>query len=150
MRSPQNRIGSVAITAVLGITLTLTLAALLLYTLVSAKIDALHGYKDRFTAYYLCETGISVAMLDFAQGKIGKNSGQWAERDFDYEVNGKKYKIHYKISRPSGAANYKVTSSVYKVTSSVKSPYGLNKTYYLTASGPRAFPIFIRGFAGGK
>ena len=143
MRSPQNRIGSVAITAVLGITVTLTLAVLLLYTLVNVKIDALHGYKDRFAAYYLCETGISVAMLDFAQGKIGKNPGQWAERDFDYEVNGKKYKIHYKISRPSGAANYKVTSSV-------KSPYGLNKTYYLTASGPRAFPIFIRGFAGGK
>jgi hypothetical protein len=143
MEKIKSKSGAVAITVVVVITLSLTLAVLLLYILVNAKLDSILGYKDRVIAYYLCETGISVAMLDFGRGNIGKGKNQWTERSFDFDIGKKKYAIHYKITRPSGSTNYKVTSSV-------KSPLGFKRSYYLTAAGPRAFPIFIRGFAGGK
>ncbi len=142
MRFFSGKKGGVAIIVVAGLTLTLTLAVLYLYVLVSSRVDALHSYNDRFLAYYLCETGISVAMLDFGKGKIGRGAGQWTEREFDFDVGGKTYKIHYKLAKVAGSANYKIISSV-------ESPSGLNKTFYLSAAGPRAFPIFIRGFAGG-
>lgn len=142
LRNPK---GSVAIMLVSSITIVLTLAVLYLYILINARIDAMHGYKDRFLAYYLCETGISIAMLDFGQGKIGNSKKQWTERNLDFEIGGKDYAIYYNITKAHGSADYKITSMV-------KSPLGLDRTYYMTAAGPRAFPLYIRGFggAGGK
>lgn len=143
LRNPK---GSVAIMLVSSITIILTLAVLYLYILINARIDAMHGYKDRFLAYYLCETGISIAMLDFGQGKIGNHPRrQWTARNLDFEIDGKDYAIYYNITKAEGSPNYKILSMV-------KSPLGLDRTYYMTAAGPRAFPLYIRGFggAGGK
>ena len=142
LRNPK---GSVAIMLVSSITIVLTLAVLYLYILINARIDAMHGYKDRFLAYYLCETGISIAMLDFGKGHIGNSKKQWTERNLDFEIDGKAYAIYYKITKAPGSADYKILSMV-------KSPLGLDRTYYMTATGPRAFPLYIRGFggAGGK
>ena len=47
------------------------------------------------------------------------------------------------LTKPNGSINYKIMARV-------RSPFGLDRTYYLTASGPLTFPIFIRGFAGGR
>ncbi|MDP8229802.1 MAG: hypothetical protein P9L93_01715 [Candidatus Gorgyraea atricola] len=142
LRNPK---GSVAIMLVSSITIVLTLAVLYLYILINARIDSIHGYKDRFLAYYLCETGISIAMLDFGEGNIGPSRRQWTERNLEFEIDGKPYAIYYNITKAPGSANYKILSMV-------KSPFGLDRTYYMTASGPRAFPLYIRGFggAGGK
>ena len=143
MPKTKDKKGAIAIIFVTAVTLSLTLAVLLLYTLVNARIESIHGYRDRFLAYYLCETGISVATLDFANGKIGSSEGRWTERDFDYRVGEKTYSVHYSISRPSGSADYNITAAV-------NSPLGLGRKYYLTASGPLKFPGFIRGFGGGR
>ena len=143
MKKIKKQNGSVAILLVTVVTLSLTLAVMLLYVLVNARIEALHGYRDRFMAYYLCETGISVATLDFANGKVGEGKDQWTKRDFDYKIGEKVYTIHYEITKPNGSINYKIMARV-------RSPFGLDRTYYLTASGPLTFPIFIRGFAGGR
>lgn len=130
----QNKKGSIAIIVVLGTTLTLTLAVMTLYVLVNAKLTSLKSNKEKFIAYYLCETGISGAMYDLANGTKRTETNN----NFDYTIGDKTYKIHYDITKI--AANYEIIGST-----TIN-----NKTYYLKAGGKRAFPIFIKGYAGGK
>ena len=118
----------------LGTTLTLTLAVMTLYVLVNAKLSSLKSHKEKFIAYYLCETGISGAMYDFGAGKSGNGS----KVDFNYKIGDKTYKVRYEIIK---------LGSVYEVISSAVIN---NRTYYLKAAGKRAFPIFIKGRPGGK
>jgi len=139
MKKIKNTKGAVVLVSIFAVMLFINLALLTLYAVTKARIDFTRSNIDKALAYYLCETGTSVAMLDFAHGKIGTSQGQWTERAFDYIVGSKRYSINYKISRPSGG-DYKVVTGV---------SIG-GKNYSLVAGGARAFPVFIRGFAGGK
>jgi hypothetical protein len=139
MKGINNTKGAAVLVAVFALVMLLNMALLTLYVVTKARIDLTKDNLDTSLAYYLCETAVSVCMLDFAHGKIGNSPGQWTERNFDYKIGSTVYPINYVIRRPHGG-DYQVTTSV---------NVG-DKSYSLTAGGARAFPIFIRGFAGGK
>lgn len=99
------------------------------------------AFKERVKAYYLCETGASVAILDIAKGKIGSGAGQWLQRNFNYNVEGGTYQINYKVSKQRGQ---------WQIISWVGPSSGFSRTYRLRVGGQRSFPIFIRGGFPGK
>jgi hypothetical protein len=94
--------------------------------------------KERTQAYYLCETGASVAILDIARGAIGTGPGQRLTHTFDREMGGETYQVKYTVSKSAGMWN--IVAEV--------GPPRFNRTYKLRIGGMRSFPIFIRGFGG--
>jgi hypothetical protein len=104
-----------------------------------ANIRNSEAFKERAKAYYLCETGASIAILDIRNGRIGNGSGQWTEHAYNYSMGGTTYSISYKVEKERGA---------WLITSWVGPASGFSRTYKLKVGGQRAFPIFIRGFPG--
>jgi len=136
MKDKQRQKG-VVLFMVLGLSLVLFIGIIGLLFVLRANIRNIEAFKERAQAYYLCETGASVAILDIADGKIGSGSNQWTTRTFNYPVGGKTYSITYTVT--------KTTTGEWQIISGVA---GFNRTYKLRVGGRRAFPIFIRGFAG--
>jgi len=126
----------VALLMVVGLSLVLFIGLIGLFFVLTTNLRNLEALKERTEAYYLCETGASVAILDIAHGKIGSGPNQWTTRTFNYRVGDKTYSIKYTITKTTG---------VWQIISEVA---GFNRPYKLTVVGIRAFPIFIRGFAG--
>ncbi|MFH0913135.1 MAG: hypothetical protein V1884_02500 [Candidatus Omnitrophota bacterium] len=111
------------------------IATLLMH--LKAQVSRQQLWMDRVKAHYLCQTGLSVAMLDLAAGKVPSlPSGQSYTRTFTFTMGARAYDVTYKITNDKGSRIFYAT---------VPSPQGLNYTYYLKASGQRAFPAFIRG-----
>jgi len=123
-----------------GVILMLTIATLLFISLVTIPLLFILNSRvkqhdrglDRSMAYYLCETGLSFALLDFSMGRVTLD----VEKPYDFMMGGKTYPITYVVSKKLG---------VYSFTATVSSPNGLGCTYSLTMRGKRGFPIFIRG-----
>lgn len=138
MRDKQNQKGMVLL-MVAGLSLILFVGIIGLLFVLEANIRHIEAFRERAEAYYLCETGASVAILDIAQGKIGSGPGQWTQRTFNYSVGDKIYPIQYKVTKSAGQ---------WQIVSWVDSSVGFKRTYKLRMGGRRAFPIFIRGFAG--
>jgi len=94
-------------------------------------------WLDRIKGHYLCQTGLSVAMLDLSLGKVPSLSGgQSYTKTFAFTMGSRTYNITYEITNERGRRVFRVT---------VPSPGGLDYTYSLGATGRRAFPVFIRG-----
>lgn len=135
----KQRQKGVVLLMVMGLSLVLFIGIAGLLFVLRANIRNIEAFKERARAFYLCETGASVAIMDIARGKIGTGPGKWTERTFDYTMGDKTYPIYYKVTRSAGQ---------WKIVSIVNASAGFNWTYKLRVGGQRAFPIFIRGFAG--
>jgi hypothetical protein len=129
----------IALLLVIGFSLMIFMTILALLFALRANMRNLSSFKERAEAYYLCETGASVALLDISQGNVGAGVGQWTERSFDYEMGGALYNITYVVTKKNGR---------WDIVSSVGPQAGFSKTYKLRIGGRRAFPWFIRGFGG--
>ena len=103
----------------------------LLYML-GANLRQLQAYDKKTNCYYFCETGASMGLLDFARGRIGAGGGQWVTRTFNMDVDGTSHQVTYAFTRHQGEWTITVSS----------------EGCHLRVRGPRAFPIFIRGFGG--
>jgi hypothetical protein len=139
MRKTSSQKG-IALLLVIGFSMVIFMSIIALLFTLRANLRNLASFKERTEAYYLCETGASVALLDIANGHIGDGSGQWTQKSFDYDMGGKICNISYEVTKKNG---------VWDIVSSVGSASGFDKTYKLRIGGRRAFPWFIRGFAGG-
>ncbi len=130
----------IALILVIGFSLVIFSTVIALLFILRANLRNLVSFKERAEAYYLCETGASIAILDIAAGRIGAGSGQWTQRDISYPMGGRSYIIHYAVT---------TSGSQWNVVSSVGPSSGFYKTYNLRVGGRRSFPLFIRGFGGG-
>jgi hypothetical protein len=139
MRTVRRNKG-IAMVLVIGFSLVIFSTVMALLFILRANLRNLVAFKERAEAYYLCETGASIAILDIARGHIGSGSGQWTERDISYSMGGQTYTIHYAVTTSAGQ---------WSVVSSVGPSSGFYKTYNLRVGGRRSFPMFIRGFGGG-
>ena len=134
----QNKKG-VLILLVSALSIIICLGILIILFVLRANALNLEAFNERAVAYYLCETGASVAIVDQGKGRIGKGPGQWTARAFNYEMGGKNYPLNYEVTKVSGT---------WQIVSWVGPAAGFSHTYKLRVGGKRAFPIFIRGFAG--
>lgn len=125
-----------------GLSISVFAVMMLMLFIFNANLRQVTSFKERTKAYYLCETGASVAILDIANGKIGTGQGQRTEWAFPFTIDGRSYPIHYKITKQSG--QWHITSWIDKNES------GFSRTYKLHVGGTRAFPFFIRGGFPGK
>jgi len=130
----------VALLMVIGFSLVIFMTIISLLFTLRANMRNLAAFKERTEAYYLCETGASVALMDIANGTIGTGPGKWTQRSFDYDLGGKICNITYVVTKKNGQ---------WDIVSSVNGTSGFSKTYKLRIGGRRAFPWFIRGFGGG-
>lgn len=134
-----------ALMMVLGMVVIMASTIACLNILTRGRVDDLHLTLDRTTAYYLCETGASVAMLDIGRGRVYKNVSipsmnisynafdNSVKRTFNFSIGSQVYPITYVVSKAGGDWNIKST---------VSSPYGLGYIYQLEVGGKRAFPFF--------
>lgn len=104
-----------------------------------ANTNNMELFKERAIAYYLCETANSVFLVDKHAGKIGSGPGQWWSREFDYNVNGRAYRLRYDGSYIAGANRWKCIGSVIS---------GFKRVYKLDTESTTGFPIFVRGLPG--
>jgi len=141
MKDRQDQKGIVLL-LVIGLSLILFIATMGLLFVLRANTRNIESIRERIEAYYLCETGASVAILDIAAGRIGHGSGQWTTRTFNYTMNNKTYPISYTVTK------VRETGGQWQIISEVGSQAGFMHTYKLRVGGRRAFPIFIKGFAG--
>ena len=139
MRKTASQKG-VALLLVIGFSIVIFMTIIALLFTLRANLRNLASFKERTEAYYLCETGASVALLDIAAGKIGMGVGKWTQRSFDYAMGGGIYNITYVVTKKNGQ---------WDIVSSVGPQSGFARTYKLRIGGRRAFPWFIRGFGGG-
>jgi hypothetical protein len=138
MRKTSSQKG-VALLLVIGFSMVIFMTIIALLFTLRANLRNLASFKERTEAYYLCEMGASVAILDINEGSIGKGVGQWTQRSFDFGMGGIIYNITYVITKKDG---------LWDIVSSVGPTSGFSKTYKLRIGGRRAFPWFIRGFGG--
>jgi len=124
---------------VIGFSQVIFMTILALLFMLRANMRNLASFKERAEAYYLCETGASVAILDISRGSIGEGVGKWMNRSFDYDMGRKVYHISYVVTKINGQ---------WHIVSEVGPSSGFSKTYKLNFGGRRAFPWFIRGFGG--
>jgi hypothetical protein len=125
-------LGAIGIISVVVATLLLSL---------SSRLRRVEIWMDRTKAYYLCQTGLSVAMLDLAAGRVPASiPAAGYSRTFSFPMGGRYYNVTYKITTE--------TEGWRRIKASTSSPLGLGYAYYLESGGRRAFPIFIRGFGG--
>ncbi len=125
---------------VIGLSLAISIGIASLLFFLRSNVRNIEAFEERARAYYLCETGASLAILDIAHGKIGTGEGQWTERTFNYSVGDKAYPIRYRVTKSAGQ---------WMILAWVDASSGFSRTYKLRVGGRRAFPIFIRGFSGG-
>lgn len=125
----------VVLVLVCGFILVVSIVLLGTYIHLRGRVHDVEIFTDRTKAYYLCETGASVAILDIGKGKIGTGPGKWTERTFNFTVGEGIYPIHYEVDKVRGQ---------WMIVSSVDSPLGLDIRYSLKVGGRRAFPIFIK------
>jgi hypothetical protein len=130
----------IALLMVIGFSMVIFMTIIALLFTLRANMRNLASFKERAEAYYLCETGASVALLDISKGKVGAGAGKGMQRAFDYDMGGKVYNITYVVTKKNGQ---------WDIVSSVGPQAGFSKTYKLRIGGRRAFPWFIRGFGGG-
>lgn len=138
MRDKQREKGIILL-MVSGLSLVIFVGIMGLLFVLGAHTRKAEAFKERAKAYYLCEVGASVAILDIANAKIGTGPGRWTQRRFDYKIEDKTYQINYQVTKSRGR---------WQIVSWVDSSSGFNRTYKLRVGGQRAFPIFIWGFAG--
>jgi len=132
---------------VLGLSILLFIGLLGLFFLLTANIRNLEAFKERAEAYYVCETGASLAI---SQGVCGQAQTAYPSLvtgtlpySFDYTIEDHTYTKSYTINYIAEWA-----SGVCTVKSSVGPLSGFKRTYTLEVKGQRAFPIFTRGFPG--
>ncbi len=135
MKMTQNKKGAALImVAVLAMLFAITEATL--FSIMKYRISNCETWLESSRAYYLLETGASIAIVDIGSGRIGNAPGQWTERDVSIPLGGSEYSVNYKVTKEGGR---------WFVTTSVDSPLSLGRIYYLRLGGVRAFPYFIRG-----
>ncbi|MFA5090245.1 MAG: hypothetical protein WC510_04335 [Candidatus Omnitrophota bacterium] len=139
MRKRQGQRKGVVLLMVVTLSLIIFIWIMGLLFVLRSNVYNLVSFEERAKAYYLCETGVSVAILDIANGKIGTTSGKWTERQFEYEMGGINYFINYKVRKQNGR---------WYIDTWVDQSSGFSREYTLAVGGQRAFPIFIRGFGG--
>ncbi len=130
----------ILILLVSALSIIICLGILILLFVLRANALNLEAFRERAIAYYLCETGASVAILDIGHGRVGSGAGQSLTRTFNYAMGGKTFPINYEVS--------KTADGQWQVISWVDSSAGFSHRYKLRVGGMRAFPIFIRGFGG--
>jgi len=128
----------IALFLVLFVSLVLFIVIMGLVYVLGANLRQLDTYDERARAFYLCETAISIGTLDIANGKIGHLAGQWTERTVNLVLDDKTYPIKYTVSRDEQRRWIIIA----------RTAEGFTRSYNLKGGGRRAFPIFIRGFAG--
>jgi hypothetical protein len=138
MRKTSSQKG-VALLLVIGFSMVIFMSIIALLFTLRANLRNLESFKERTEAYYLCETGASVALIHISQGLVGKGASQKTQRSFDYDMGGKIYNITYDVTKVAGT---------WDIISSVGPSSGFSRTYKLRVCGRRAFPWFIRGFGG--
>ncbi|MBI3547987.1 MAG: hypothetical protein HY078_02935 [Elusimicrobia bacterium] len=107
-----------------------------LYSMLKTRTDDLAAISDRIIAQYLCEAGISAALLDIKNGRVGVDAGQWMARIFTFPVGARSYEIQYVVTKDQGN---------WDIVASVDSPTGQGLRYSLRVGGSRAYPIQILG-----
>lgn len=122
-----------------ALSIIICLGIMILLFVLRANALNLDAFRERAVAYYLCETGASVAILDIGHGRVGTEAGKWLNRSFDYTMGGRIYTINYEVSKSAGQ---------WQVVSWVDASSGFSHRYKLRVGGMRSFPIFIRGFGG--
>lgn len=136
MKNRQREKG-VVLLMVIGFSLVTFVGLMGLLFVLRANIRNLEAFSQRARAYYLCETGASVGILDIAKGNIGAPP-KWKSRTFPYTMGSRTYTVKYDIDKPD---------NVWMILATVGPP-DFDRTYHLRVGGRRAFPIFSRGFPG--
>ena len=129
----------VLILLVSALSIIICLGILVILFVLRANALNLEAFRERAVAYYLCETGASVAILDIGKGRVGRGAGQWTKRTFNYTMGGRTYPLNYEVTKVAGQ---------WQIVSWVEPSAGFSHRYKLRVGGMRAFPLFIRGFAG--
>jgi hypothetical protein len=134
----DSRARGVALIFTLGIILLVSVVIATLLLNLKFQIGRQEIWLDRVKAYYLCQTGLSVAMLDLSKGKVPTlPAGQSYSKTFSFPMGSKSYNITYTITMQSNGNR--------TFRASVLSPFGLGYTYRLDSRGRRPWPLFIRG-----
>ncbi|MEW6008077.1 MAG: hypothetical protein AB1629_00365 [Candidatus Omnitrophota bacterium] len=146
--------GIVLILAV-GLIFILSLSTVVIFTMLRLDTSRALRWIDATKAYYLCEAGISMALIDIRNGTVPVSK----DKVFAYRILGEPseaFDIYYRIEEPGPGRT--------KITAAVQSPFNLktkesipvppvgaiwNNVYILEAGGRRAFPIFILDRPGG-
>lgn len=116
-----------------------------------ANYRGLRSIKERTQAFYLCEVGASVAIMDITNGCIGTagNTGpacriqdvsRWTSNEFDYPMGDRTHRIKYTVTKIDGA---------WQIVSEVGPSEIFHRVYKLRLGAKMTFPLFIRGRAGG-
>ena len=129
----------VLILLVSALSILICLGILILLFVLRANALNLDAFRERAIAYYLCETGASVAIVDIGKGRVGTGAGQSPSRTFNYTMGSKTYAINYEVTKTGGQ---------WQIISWVEPSAGFSHRYKLRVGGMRAFPFFIRGFGG--
>lgn len=147
----RNRRGY-ALMLVLGMVALMASTIACLSILTRGRVDDLQLTLDRTTAYYLCETGASTAIMAIRNRQIYRNcpgynaSTKKVTKTFTFRVTNaysgryKDYTITYVVSQVSGQ---------WHIEASTDSPYGMGYRYTLIIGGKRAFPFFIKEMGPG-
>ena len=123
------------------------------YFALRSYIDRVEGAIDKTLAYYLCESGLSVAIGRYYNNhqRAGTIIIPLPYRQYRYKgftISPRNYTVHFKVESQQGVSpeGTQVTTGRARFKVWISSPRGFkNRTYYLEASAQRAFPIFIRG-----
>ena len=120
-------------------------------TVLNTRIRQYIKSIDRSAAYYLCETGLSFALLDINMNRVGPGNtggadcnmvpGQPCRRTYNFAWGGGTIEIHYQVAKTL------IPTNDYEVTAYVASPFGLGGGYTLEMRAIRGFPWFMRGKA---
>lgn len=139
----------IAFILVVALSITILIALSAMFFTLKANINNLKVVKERSIAYYLCETGASVAIRKI---QINPNSiPNFACRNrvcsgsetFTFPVVGNNYNITYQATRTQEHGQY-----LWEIISKVGPPQ-FSQIYKLRVTARRrAFPIFIKGFPG--
>ncbi|MDD4004847.1 MAG: hypothetical protein PHW69_06540 [Elusimicrobiaceae bacterium] len=147
-----------ALMMVLGMVALMASTIACLSILTRGRLDDLQLTLDRTTAYYLCESAASIAVLDIRYGNVSTtppagfvyNSSEksvtrtvnitiGSQYGFDTST-ARTYPVRYVVTKPSG---------VWSIKTSVSSPFGAGYRYTLHVGGKRAFPFFIKEMGAG-
>jgi len=139
----------IALFLVVGLSTLLFIGLLGLFFLLTANVRNLEAFKERAEAYYLCETGLSFALI--------QNAPAGTKRTFEYTMIAKDpdnqnttlaqkiYHITYYVGPCWMSDGTEVPSN--QIAASVGPP-DFKRTYTLFTGVERAFPFFTRGFPG--
>ena len=130
-----------------------------------SHIERTDAAIDKTISYYLLESALTGAIRFYYEKGISQGSidikvpfrtgtHRWGDYvhnwDFayqDFSIPQKVYSVNYRVSTPMGERH--VGEGFEQFDLWVDSPRGFkNRTYHLTASIRRTFPLFIRGMPG--